>query len=81
MKDFIVNSLELISKVAFVLLVAAGFFAGAGTGRPGGAIVGLIGAFVVGVVFFGVLFVLLEMNENLRAIRKSLEQSGPAKQG
>jgi membrane associated rhomboid family serine protease len=73
MKRFIVEVLEKSSIVLLFLVLLVGLIAGYATGGFLGAIVGLIAAAVIGVMTFGVLFVLLEMNESLRAIRQQGE--------
>jgi hypothetical protein len=73
MKRFIVEVLEKSSIVLLFLVLLVGLIAGYASGGAIGAIVGLIGAAVIGVMTFGVLFVLLEMNESLRAIRQQVE--------
>lgn len=73
MKRFIVEVLEKSSMVLLVLVLLIGLIAGYATGDVLGAIVGLIAATVIAVMTFGVLFVLLEMNESLRAIRQQVE--------
>lgn len=76
MKRFIVEVLEKSSIVLLFLVLLVGLIAGYATGDVLGAIVGLIAAAVIAVMTFGVLFVLLEMNESLRAIRQHVE-GGP----
>jgi hypothetical protein len=73
MKRFIVEVLEKSSLVLLVLVLLVGLIAGYATGGVLGAIVGLIAAALIAVMTFGVLFVLLEMNESLRAIRQQGE--------
>jgi hypothetical protein len=73
MKRFIVEVLEKSSIVLLVLVLLAGLIAGYAAGNVLGAIVGLIAATVIAVMTFGILFVLLEMNESLRAIRQQGE--------
>ncbi|WP_019013150.1 hypothetical protein [Elioraea tepidiphila] len=73
MQRFILEVLEKSSMVLLVLVLLVGLIAGYTTGGVIGAIVGLIAATVIGVMTFGVLFVLLEMNESLRAIRQQVE--------
>jgi hypothetical protein len=72
-KRFIVDVLEKSGMVLLVLLLLIGLIAGYATGKVIGAIGGLITAAVIAVMTFGVLFVLLEMNESLRAIRQQVE--------
>ncbi|MGB9152069.1 MAG: hypothetical protein WCD70_03170 [Alphaproteobacteria bacterium] len=77
MKDLIINSLELLCKIGVVLLVLFG--AGFGwllTGNPFIAIAGLVGAFIASVIIFGLLFLLIDINDNIRAIRYLLEKQG-----
>jgi hypothetical protein len=73
MKRFIVEVLEKSSMVLLVLVLLVGLVAGYVSGDILGAIVGLIAAAVLAVMTFGVLFVLLEMNESLRVIRQQVE--------
>jgi hypothetical protein len=74
MKQMIVQSLEMLSSALFVLVIVIGFLGGAMSGGFMGAIVGLIVAAVWAVIAFGIIFLLLEMNENLRAIRGQLDR-------
>jgi hypothetical protein len=74
MKQMIVQSLEMLSSALFILVIVIGFLGGAVNGGFLGAIVGLIVAGVWAVIAFGILFLLLEMNENLRAIRGQLDR-------
>lgn len=73
MKHFVIQFLDKLSIVLFVLLVLAGFGMGYQQSGIAGAILGLLGSFLAGALMFGALFILLEMNENLRAIRKATE--------
>jgi len=82
MKDMVINSLELICKIAFVVMLAIGIIAFVGClsqGRPLAAIGCVVVIFASGVFAFGGIFLMLEMNENLRAIRKSLEEKNETK--
>ncbi len=82
MKDLIVNSLELICKTGFVILLACGvigFLAMLADGKLFAGIAFLLLTFVVGVIAFGGIFLMLEINENLRAIRKNLEEKNETK--
>ncbi len=77
MKRMIVELLEKFSIGLVGLLLLVGLIAGYAAGGVGVAIVGLIVAFLIAVLFFGILFIQLEMNESLRAIRKTLEKPQP----
>lgn len=69
MKRVVVGVLDAISSVAFVVFLVVSVVGGYLQGGAIGAIMGLI----LPVVIFGLLFIQLEMNENLRAIRQQLE--------
>ena len=76
MRNMITKSLELICQVAIVVFVLGGLIAGWNEGGFFGAIAGLIGSFLVSVVFFGALFVLLEIADNTRRTAEALERQG-----
>jgi len=68
MKRFVVSLLEVLSW----LVIGVSLLAGAGFGYQSGGVIGLLlglaTAFISSVIFFGVLFVLLEINEGVRAL-------------
>ena len=74
MRDLIVNSLELLCKIGVVLLVVAGTGFGLMTGNPYVAILGLVVSFIISTVIFGLLFLLIDINDNIRAVRYALEK-------
>ena len=74
MKDLIVNSLEVLCKIGVILLILAGTGFGLATGNPYVVIAGLVGSFIVSTVVFGLLFLLIDINDNIRAVRYSLEK-------
>ncbi len=74
MRRFITTSLDVICQVAIVLLLIVGLGAGWENGGLFGAIGGLIGAFLVSVVFFGALFVLLDISDHTRRAADALER-------
>ena len=76
MKRLVVRTIEAISGFCIALLLLAGLMAGYNYAGVAGAIGGLIAAFFASVLVFGVLFILLEQNENLREIRRMLELQG-----
>ena len=77
MKRLIIGSIDILAVVGVVVVLLAGLINGYLAGGAIGAIIGLVVSFVIAVTVFGALFILLEMNDSLRAIRKSLETSGP----
>lgn len=76
MRNMITKSLEIICQIAIVVFVLGGLIAGWNQGGFFGAIGGLIGSFLVSVVFFGALFVLLEISDNTRRAAEALERQG-----
>jgi hypothetical protein len=74
-KHVIIQILDKASVVLFIIVVLGGLISGYQAGGFMGAIGGLITSVIIAVFFFGILFVQLEMNENLRAIRQQLEKS------
>ena len=75
MKDLIINSLELLCTIGVVLLLLAGVIGGALTGNPFVAIAGLLIAFILSTIIFGILFLLIDINDNLRALRYAVEKN------
>jgi len=75
MKDLIINSLELLCKIGVVLLLVSGLGAGLLTGNPFVAIAGLVLAFIVSTVIFGLLFLLIDINDNIRKLRYVVEKN------
>lgn len=73
MKRLIVQTLEKSSIAMVAILLLVGLIGGYASGGIGAAILGFLVCLVIAVLFFGILFVQLEMNENLRAIRGRLE--------
>lgn len=74
MRKFITKSLEIICQIAIVVLLLGGFIGGWQSGGFGNAIGGLLGAFLISVVFFGALFVLLDIAEYTRRTAEALEK-------
>lgn len=73
MKKLVILALDKGSIAFLVLIIVAGFVSGYTTHDFSTGVVGAIFAFIFAVPFFGFLFLMLEMNENLTAIRKALE--------
>lgn len=71
--NFVVSSLELFSVIGFFLFLLMGFFGGWGSNGFLGAIGGLIVAFIFNVIFFGVLFLVIQNNKILKEIRDTLQ--------
>ena len=76
MRNMIVKSLELICQIAIVVFVISGLIGGWNQGGFLGGIAGMIVAFLFSVVFFGALFILLEIAENTRRTAEALEREG-----
>ena len=75
MKDLIINSLELLCKIGVFLMLASGFGFGVMTGNPFVAIAGLIVSFVASTIIFGLLFLLIDINDNIRKLRYTVEKN------
>lgn len=75
MKHFMVQTLEKLSILIVCLVLIAGLVGGYNSNGGLGAVLGLIGSLLFSVFFFGILFILLEMNESLRAIRQQLARA------
>jgi hypothetical protein len=75
MKDLIVNSLELLCKIGVILMLVCGTGAGLLTGNPFVAIAGLVISFVASTVIFGILFLLIDINDNIRKLRYVVEKN------
>jgi len=73
MKEFVVNWLETITGIGFVLIVIAATVSGA-QGGPVGALVGLVAGFVVGIFTTGLVYTLLSINERLGNIQTLLSE-------
>ena len=76
MNRLIVGSIEILSFVLIVIFILVGLISGFQGGGAVGAVAGFVVSFAAAVVVFGALFILLEMNESLRAIRRLLEAQG-----
>lgn len=77
MKQLIIKLIDKGSIATATMLLIIGFVVGYAIDNFGTALVGLILAFVVDVMIFGLLFIVLDSNEQLRAIRKKLEATQP----
>jgi hypothetical protein len=75
MKNLIINSLEILCKIGVGLMLVCGLGAGLLTGNPFVAIAGLVVAFIASTFLFGLLFLLIEINENMRALRYAVEKN------
>ncbi len=71
LRSFIVNSLEFLATIGFVLFVLGAAI----TGGQGGGFIGFIGGAIVGffggVITFGILFTLIEINQNIKKLVES----------
>ena len=77
MKQLIIKLIDKSSVAVAVLLLIFGFIVGYAVNGSLTAIIGLILAFIIDVMVFGLLFIVLDSNEQLRAIRKQLEAAQP----
>jgi uncharacterized membrane protein len=77
MRRFFSKSLEIICQIAIVVMLIAGLIGGWQAGGFFAGIGGLIGAFLFSVVFFGALFVLLDIAEYTRRTAEALEKQNP----
>ena len=75
MRDLILNSLEILCKIGVVLMLLCGVGFGLMTGNPWVVLAGLVGAFIFSTVIFGLLFLLIDINDNLRALRYQVEKN------
>ncbi len=75
MKDLIINSLEVLCKIGVVLMIVSGTAFGLMTGNPFVAIAGLVTSFIASTIVFGLLFLLIDINDNLRALRYAVEKN------
>jgi hypothetical protein len=75
MKDLIINSLEVLCKIGVFLMLACGFGFGLMTGNPYVAIAGLVSSFIASTIIFGLLFLLIDINNNIRALRYTVEKN------
>ncbi len=78
MKDLIINSLEVLCKIGVVLMLLSGLGAGLLTGNPFMAIAGLVVAFIASTVIFGLLFLLIDINDNIRELRYIVQKNSEA---
>ena len=77
MRKFFAKSLEIICQIAIVVMLLGGLIGGWQSGGFLGGIAGLIGAFLFSVVFFGALFVLLDIVDHTRRTAEALEKQSP----
>ncbi|MGD2062491.1 MAG: hypothetical protein PVF51_02785 [Nitrospirota bacterium] len=64
MRKLITKAFDIFCQVGVVLLLLGGLIGGYSANGIGGAISGLIGAALLSVILFGVLFVLMEIRDN-----------------
>ncbi len=80
MKGFIIGALKIVAYIAFFLFPLGyaffGYQTGMMSGGDGAAIAGLIGGaiggFILGTIFIGGLFVLIDIRDEVKALRKSM---------
>ena len=64
MRKLISKAFDIFCQVGVVLLLLGGVISGYGAKGVGGAILGLVGAAILSVILFGVLFVMMEIRDN-----------------
>ncbi|NCQ35684.1 hypothetical protein GW813_11575 [bacterium] len=64
MRKLIMKAFDIFCQVGVVLLLLGGVISGYSGKGIGGAILGLVGAAILSVILFGVLFVLMEIRDN-----------------
>ena len=79
MKGFIIGALKVVAYIAYFLFplgyAVIGYQAGSMNGEAaamGGAIGGLIVGFVLGTIVIGGLFVMIDIRDEVKALRKSM---------
>ncbi len=77
MKRLIIGTLEVFSHGLIILFLLAGLGLGYQAGDLIGAVVGLVAAFLLSVMIFGLVFIALDISETLREIRKLLQNGKP----
>jgi hypothetical protein len=75
MRRLIIGALDTFLEVVAVLILVIGAIGGWSASGPVGAILGFIGAFIICVISMGILFVIMEMNENIAEVRAQLERA------
>ena len=75
MRDLIINSLEVLCKIGVFIMIVAGTLAGLWTGNPFVAIAGFVLSFLLSVIIFGIIFLLIDINHNLRELRYQVEKN------
>jgi hypothetical protein len=75
MKDLIINSLEVLCRICVILMLLCGLGAGLLTGNPFMAMAGLVVAFIAATIIFGLLFLLIDINDNIRKLRYTVEKN------
>ena len=79
MRDLIIGALKVIAYIAYFLFplgyTVGGYVTGSTSGEAaaiGGAIGGLILGFVLGTIVIGGLFVMIDIRDEVKALRKSM---------
>jgi hypothetical protein len=83
MKGFIIGALKVVAYIIYFLFpigyAVAGYTGGLEVGGEAGAIglaiAGLIGGFLLGTLLIGGLFVLIDIRDEMKALRKALPEA------
>lgn len=68
LRKFVFGALESLAGLGFILVIVFGAISGAMSAGFFGFIFGTLFGFIAAVIMFGVIFLLIDMNENLRRI-------------
>ena len=74
MRSFLLSFINDSVVLAASLVIFGGTAWGAVAGGLWGFVVGLLGSSLLSALFFGIVLVLLEINENMKGVRELLEQ-------
>lgn len=74
MKNIIIGVFQFLYFISFFLMVIAGGIFGDRFFENNGFLIGAMAAFAVGALFFGPVFLLLLINDNIVALRKHFEE-------
>jgi hypothetical protein len=69
-KKFVLNAVESLSGVGFMIIILYSAISGAVSGGFWGFLGGIIIGFISAIIIFGIIFLLIEINENLKKLNK-----------
>jgi hypothetical protein len=71
LKKFVLNAVESLSGVGFVIVILYSAISGASSGGFFGFLGGIIIGFIAAIIIFGIIFLLMDINENIKKQNKS----------